>query len=66
VPGEYPGRTQHIHVKVKAPGKHELTTQLFLPGEPGNEGDSIFDPSLLMRVHDTGSGKAATFDFVIG
>src|SRR5438552_13662690 len=53
VPGEYPGRTQHIHVKVKAPGKPELTTQLFLPGEPGNQRDAIFDPSLAMRVHDS-------------
>ena len=66
VPGEYPGRTQHIHVKVKAPGKPELTTQLFLPGEPGNQRDAIFDPSLVMRVHDSGSGKAATFDFILG
>ena len=66
VPGEYPGRTQHIHVKVKPPGRPELTTQLFLPGEPGNQRDAIFDPSLVMRVRDTGSGKAATFDFIVG
>jgi len=66
VPGEYPGRTQHIHVKVRAPGKPELTTQLYLPGEPGNEQDAIFDPSLLMQVRDAGSGKVATFDFVLG
>jgi protocatechuate 3,4-dioxygenase beta subunit len=65
VPGEYPGRTQHIHVKVKAPGKPELTTQLYLPGAPGNQRDAIFDPSLLMRVRDTGSGKAASFDFIL-
>ena len=43
----------------------ELTTQLFLPGEPGNQRDAIFDPSLVMRVRDTGSGKAATFDFIV-
>ena len=28
VPGEYPGRTPHIHVKVTAPGRRTLTTQL--------------------------------------
>ena len=26
VPGEYPGRTRHIHVKVQAPGQPALTT----------------------------------------
>src|SRR5438132_4343948 len=29
LPGEYPGRTEHIHVKVRAPGKAVLTTQLY-------------------------------------
>src|SRR5438270_10637875 len=28
LPGEYPGRTEHIHVKLGAPGKAVLTTQL--------------------------------------
>ncbi|MBI1989253.1 MAG: hypothetical protein HYS65_05890 [Betaproteobacteria bacterium] len=28
VPGEYPGRTRHIHVKAQAPGGRILTTQL--------------------------------------
>src|SRR5438046_1708568 len=31
VPGEYPGRTVHIHVKVQAPGGPVLTTQLVFP-----------------------------------
>ena len=30
VPGEYPGRTQHIHVKVQAPNGPILTTQTLL------------------------------------
>ena len=29
VPGLYPGRTRHIHVKVQAPSEPVLTTQLF-------------------------------------
>src|SRR5215210_2122187 len=40
VPGLYPGRTKHIHVKVQAPGKPVLTTQLFFPNVAGNAGDS--------------------------
>jgi protocatechuate 3,4-dioxygenase beta subunit len=65
VPGEYPGRTAHIHVKVQAPGKPALTTQLYFPGETRNQQDSIFDAALLMDVHDSGGGKAATFSFVL-
>ena len=64
VPGEYPGRTEHIHVKVQAPGKTVLTTQLYFPGVARNQQDSIFDAHLLLTVQDTAAGKAATFDFV--
>jgi len=34
VPGLYPGRTRHIHVKVQRPHGRILTTQLYFPGEP--------------------------------
>ncbi|MEW1694128.1 carbohydrate-binding protein [Streptomyces sp. NPDC091278] len=64
VPGLYPGRTRHIHVKVQAPGRPILTTQLYFPGEPRNNTDSIFDARLLMSVRD-GGGKEAAFDFVL-
>jgi protocatechuate 3,4-dioxygenase beta subunit len=64
-PGQYPGRTAHIHVKVMAPGKPALTTQLYFPGETGNKQDSIFDAALLMDVHDSASGKTATFSFIL-
>ena len=66
VPGEYPGRTEHIHVKVRAPGKAVLTTQLYFPGVARNQEDSIFDAHLLVTVQNTATGKAATFDFVGG
>jgi protocatechuate 3,4-dioxygenase beta subunit len=64
VPGLYTGRTRHIHVKVQAPDRPVLTTQLYFPGEPGNDSDSIFDPALLieLRRDDT---EAASFDFVL-
>ncbi|MFI1193649.1 carbohydrate-binding protein [Micromonospora sp. NPDC020750] len=65
VPGLYPGRTRHIHVKVQAPGRPVLTTQLYFPGEPRNSTDSLFDPALLMTVRAVDGGREATFDFVL-
>jgi len=41
-PVPYPGRTPHIHVKVKKGGKELLTTQCYIKGEPGNQRDGIF------------------------
>ncbi|MEU5877537.1 dioxygenase [Spirillospora sp. NPDC047279] len=65
VPGLYPGRTRHIHVKVQAPYQRVLTSQLYFPNEPRNQTDTIFDPTLVMDVQDVPGGRAATFDFVL-
>jgi hypothetical protein len=66
VPGIYTGRTRHIHVKVQAPGGPVLTTQLYFPGEPGNERDGIFRPELLLGdVRDTGGARQGSFTFVL-
>jgi len=65
VPGLYPGRTEHIHVKVQSPNGPVLTTQLFFPGVAGNQTDQIFDPKLLMTIQDAAEGKLATFNFVL-
>ncbi len=66
VPGLYPGRTKHIHVKVQAPGKPVLTTQLFFPGVAGNRIDSIFDMDCLVKRWRVANGRRlATFDFVL-
>jgi protocatechuate 3,4-dioxygenase beta subunit len=66
VPGLYPGRTRHIHVKVQGPNGPLLTTQLYFPGDARNATDGIFDPSLVLNIQDTPDGtQAATFDFVI-
>jgi protocatechuate 3,4-dioxygenase beta subunit len=65
VPGVYPGRTRHIHVRVQAPNGPLLTTQLYFPGEPENRRDGIFNPKLLMAVNDSANVKAASFDFVL-
>jgi len=65
VPGLYPGRTRHIHVKAQAPGQPVLTTQLYFPDEPANEADGIFSQALLMDVQDAAQGKTATFTFAL-
>jgi protocatechuate 3,4-dioxygenase beta subunit len=65
VPGLYPGRTRHIHVKVQAPNGPVLTTQLYFPNEPRNATDGIFNPALVLPIEATDSGESATFDFVI-
>ena len=66
VPGIYPDRTEHIHVKVQAPNSSVLTTQLFFPGVSQNARDSIYDPSLLLNVTQNGDGtESATFNFVV-
>jgi protocatechuate 3,4-dioxygenase beta subunit len=64
-PAVYPGRTRHFHLKVQAPGRAVLTTQLFFPGEPRNQVDSLFRPQLLMRISDTPKLMSAQFDFVV-
>ena len=65
VPGEYPGRTRHIHVKVRPPGGRILTTQLYFPDEPGNSADGIYRRELTMRVARNGARRSARFDFVV-
>jgi protocatechuate 3,4-dioxygenase beta subunit len=62
VPAEYPGRTRHIHVKVQAPGKRILTTQLYFPGDPGNARDGLYQRELEMKK---GKDGEASFDFVV-
>jgi protocatechuate 3,4-dioxygenase beta subunit len=68
-PGEYEGRARHIHVKVRAPGKKELTTQLIL----SLTGDAIsFDKDTvskglprchLMSLNTSSPPNVAKFDF---
>jgi protocatechuate 3,4-dioxygenase beta subunit len=66
VPGLYPGRTRHIHVKVQAPNGPLLTTQVYFPGEARNATDGIFDPSLVLNLQNNADGtQAATFNFVV-
>jgi protocatechuate 3,4-dioxygenase beta subunit len=41
-PVPYPGRTPHIHVKLRHASFGELTSQLFVAGDPGNPGDFLY------------------------
>ena len=65
VPGVYRPRARHFHVKVQAPGRPVLTTQLYFPGEPDNHRDPLFRPELTLRLAETADGRAARFDVVL-
>lgn len=77
-PVPYPGRTPHIHVKVKKGGRELLTTQCYVKGHPGNEKDriwmSVADPKLrdaitiaFTPLAGSPTGElSARFDIVIG
>jgi protocatechuate 3,4-dioxygenase beta subunit len=74
-PVPYPGRTPHIHFKVKLKGKEELTTQLYIQGHPGNERDRIWSGEKQRNLitvdfaplKESKLGEhAAKFDIVLG
>lgn len=62
LPAIYPGRTRHIHVKLRAPGSTRvLTTQVYFPDDAGNARDGLYRPELLARR----DGATLKFDFVL-
>lgn len=65
VPGIYPGRTEHIHVKVQAPDGELITSQLFFPGVSQNDSDGIYNLSLLLAIHESNDGLQGQFNFVV-
>ena len=77
-PVPYPGRTPHIHVKVKKNGKELLCTQCYIDGHPGNAKDGIYSSikdakqkanvSLdFAKLKDSKLGElTANFDIVLG
>ena len=76
-PVPYPGRTPHIHFAVSGPGILRFITQMYVAGEPQNDGDGV-----LMGVHDPAArarvivplrpaagvrgALSGTFDIVLG
>ncbi len=66
IPGEYPGRTPHIHFKIRANNDAPtLTSQLYLPDNQKNESDSIFDSDLVVDMTRTNDGLFATYNIII-
>jgi protocatechuate 3,4-dioxygenase beta subunit len=65
MPGLYPGRTRHYHVRLQAAHGPVLTTQLYFPGEARNESDSLFRRDLLVKLRENKAGELATFNFVL-
>lgn len=66
VPGLYPGRTRHFHIKVQAAAESPvLTTQLYFPDEARNLEDDFFHPELVMQMAGTGDALQARFDVIL-
>jgi protocatechuate 3,4-dioxygenase beta subunit len=65
VPGNYPGRTRHLHVRVQPAGGRVLTTQLYFPGEARNASDGIYAKELEVTQADGADGRTASFQFVV-
>ena len=61
-PAIYPGRARHIHVKVQAPGRRILTTQLYFPGDAR---DGLWRPELVTAMAQRPQGKSAAFQFIV-
>ena len=54
VPGHYNVgdgfRPSHLHIKLHVPHRPTLTTQLYFPGDPYNDGDPFVGRSLIMQT----------------
>ena len=57
-PVAYPGRTPHIHYKVKLAGKDALVTQCYIKGHPQNERDGV-----LRGIKDAKAKESVMVDF---
>jgi protocatechuate 3,4-dioxygenase, beta subunit len=57
-PVPYPGRTPHIHVKVKRGDRELLTTQCYIKGHPQNDRDGV-----LRRIRDARARESVMVDF---
>ncbi len=57
-PVAYPGRTPHIHFKIKRNSKELLTTQCYIKGEAANEKDGIY-----RDIRDAKQRESVTIDF---
>ena len=58
-PVAYPGRTPHIHFKVKRGDRELLVTQCYIKGEAGNANDGV-----LRAIADARARESVMVDFV--
>jgi protocatechuate 3,4-dioxygenase beta subunit len=65
MPGLYPGRTRHYHVKVQASNRPVLTTQFYFPDEKENLADEFFHSELVMQVAAADDALRAQFNVVL-
>jgi protocatechuate 3,4-dioxygenase, beta subunit len=73
-PVAYPGRTPHIHVKVKHDGRTLLSSQVFMPDQDAlNRADFLWrhlgrdqQPLALATLERRGERSVAHFDIVVG
>jgi protocatechuate 3,4-dioxygenase beta subunit len=77
--GRHPMRPAHVHFIVTAPGHHEVTTHVFVEGDPYLESDAVFgvkeslivpfvrhdDPSAAERLGLGNPFYTAAYDFVL-
>jgi catechol 1,2-dioxygenase len=67
--GWHPWRPAHLHLKVSAPGKQLITTQLYFEGGQWVEDDvaQAVKPELILRPTPaaSGTGEEVTYDFVL-
>jgi protocatechuate 3,4-dioxygenase beta subunit len=69
LPGTYPGRPRHIHLRVHAPDDTDptLTSQLYFRLPDGTDDTAGVDPALVVDLEDDpeAGGLAGRFDFVL-
>ncbi len=77
-PVPYPGRTPHIHVKIKRGERELLTTQCYIRGEAQNDRDGVYRGIRDAKARESvtvpflplegsrANELAATFDMVLG
>jgi catechol 1,2-dioxygenase len=67
--GWHPWRPAHLHLKVSAPGKQPVTTQLYFQGGEYVEDDvaQAVKPELILRPTPaaSGTGEEVTYDFAL-
>jgi catechol 1,2-dioxygenase len=67
--GWHPWRPAHLHLKVSAPGKQLITTQLYFQGGQwvGDDVAQAVKPELILRPIPaaSGTGEEVTYDFVL-